>query len=388
MTNQNLINNGYVHLPGFLQRSQAISLAREYERFAKEHNLTGDDQAPNSSSCYNYVSFAELLCERTPEVSRILGERVFPTYTYGRVYRKGDDLKPHVDRDACEISLTINLYQEKPWPIHIRKPNGETASLILGPGDAMMYLGCTAEHWRDELQEEKCIQIFLHYVRSRGPRAKCIFDSRDDGKRPPLYSVDTLRELSANKYPQSLSKYILYIPDFFKKDLADEVLAEYACCDEWMQTRIGGGGGFEDIKTRGAKTIRLSIPEVIGINPNVRRVIDARLFEAASNAIQEYSKMFPECAIVKDSGYELLRYDEGMGYKQHVDNFLEYPRAVSCSFGINDDYEGGEFTFFDQALSFKQKKGSVLLFPSSFQYPHQVNPVIKGTRYSIITWFS
>ena len=28
-----------------------------------------------------------------------------------------------------------------------------------------------------------------------------------------------------------------------------------------------------------------------------------------------------------------------------------------------------------------------VMFPSTFMYPHEVMPVTKGTRYSIITWF-
>ena len=32
------------------------------------------------------------------------------------------------------------------------------------------------------------------------------------------------------------------------------------------------------------------------------------------------------------------------------------------------------------------KKGDVLVFPSNFLYPHKVEPVTKGLRYSIISW--
>ena len=54
---------------------------------------------------------------------------------------------------------------------------------------------------------------------------------------------------------------------------------------------------------------------------------------------------------------------------------------------LNDDYEGGEFAFFDRQLKYKLNKGDVLMFPSTFMYPHEVMPVTQGTRYSIITWF-
>jgi predicted 2-oxoglutarate/Fe(II)-dependent dioxygenase YbiX len=91
--------------------------------------------------------------------------------------------------------------------------------------------------------------------------------------------------------------------------------------------------------------------------------------------------------IEQDSGYELLRYKEGQFYIQHTDSFKDCPRAVSCSFALNDDYEGGEFAFFDRELVYNLKKGSCIMFPSNFMYPHEIMPTTSGTRYSIITWF-
>ena len=34
----------------------------------------------------------------------------------------------------------------------------------------------------------------------------------------------------------------------------------------------------------------------------------------------------------------------------------------------------------------KTKPNSMLIWPSSFLYPHGVEPVTKGTRYSIVAW--
>ena len=31
-------------------------------------------------------------------------------------------------------------------------------------------------------------------------------------------------------------------------------------------------------------------------------------------------------------------------------------------------------------------KGDIIVFPSNFMYPHKVEPVTKGTRYSYISW--
>lgn len=52
---------------------------------------------------------------------------------------------------------------------------------------------------------------------------------------------------------------------------------------------------------------------------------------------------------------------------------------------LNDDFEGGEFIIF-QNEKIEFEKGDVIIFPSNFLYPHKVEPVKKGTRYSFISW--
>ena len=52
---------------------------------------------------------------------------------------------------------------------------------------------------------------------------------------------------------------------------------------------------------------------------------------------------------------------------------------------LNDDYKGGEFIMFDDT-EVKFDRGDILVFPSLFLYPHKVQPVKSGTRYSYISW--
>ena len=51
---------------------------------------------------------------------------------------------------------------------------------------------------------------------------------------------------------------------------------------------------------------------------------------------------------------------------------------------LNDDYEGGEFIVTDK--EYKPSKGSAIVFPSNFMFPHEVKKVTKGERWSIISW--
>jgi hypothetical protein len=174
--NQDLLKNNYIKVPKFISESRAKTLRTNFTDYVKKNNLKGDGQAPNSYSSYNYKEFLELLCEKVLELSKIAETTLLPTYTYARVYGEKSVLEKHVDRQACEISITLHLGGDTQWPIYVEKPNGEPAKLDLEPGDAMIYLGCSAPHWRDEFAGKEYCQAFLHYVQSNGPFAWACFD--------------------------------------------------------------------------------------------------------------------------------------------------------------------------------------------------------------------
>ena len=182
----------------------------------------------------------------------------------------------------------------------------------------------------------------------------------------------------------NIKDYIITLENVLTPNLCDAVLEEYANSGEWQQTEIANG---VDTNIRSATTIQMSQNFVIARNAETRRKLDAYIFASVGDAIRRYNENFDLCHIEEDSGYELLRYETGQFYTQHTDSFKARPRAVSCSFALNDDYEGGEFGFFDRELIIKAPKGGAVLFPSNFMYPHEIMPVTKGTRYSIITWF-
>jgi predicted 2-oxoglutarate/Fe(II)-dependent dioxygenase YbiX len=184
---------------------------------------------------------------------------------------------------------------------------------------------------------------------------------------------------------KNINDYIVVIKNALTNPLCDAILDEFTKSDEWTDTVVDTGVIKKDI--RNCKTIAISYPHIIQKNKKVRLKLDKYIFLSASKCIKEYNAKFSHCKIEEDSGYELLKYPEGCFYTEHTDSFKAVPRAVSCSFILNDDFEGGEFAFFNRELKYKLEKGDALMFPSNFMYPHEVMPVTKGTRYSIITWF-
>ena len=115
-----------------------------------------------------------------PRVEYCTGLSLFPTYSYARIYHKGDELRPHRDRRACEISVSLNLGQtpDTTWPLCLRGRDKVDAAAHLKPGDALIYHGIELTHWRKPYEGEECAQVFMHYVNQNGPNAGERFDRR------------------------------------------------------------------------------------------------------------------------------------------------------------------------------------------------------------------
>ena len=138
-----------------------------------------DPQVPGSPSAYGDPLMDMLLEKLRPTVECATGLSLFPTYSYFRVYKRGDALKRHRDRSSCEVSMTLNLgYSAKEfWPIWVAGPAG-TTSVVLQPGDGLIYRGCECDHWREAFDGDYLAQVFLHYVDQNGPYAEWKFDKR------------------------------------------------------------------------------------------------------------------------------------------------------------------------------------------------------------------
>ena len=128
---------------------------------------TWDDfQAPGTYSHYGDPAMETLLVKLKPLMEKTSGLKLFETYAYCRLYKRGDVLKKHTDRHSCEISTTMNLGGAT-WPIFI-----EGTSINLKPGDMLIYKGCELLHWRDKLEGKDCAQVFLHYNDASKPDAE------------------------------------------------------------------------------------------------------------------------------------------------------------------------------------------------------------------------
>jgi predicted 2-oxoglutarate/Fe(II)-dependent dioxygenase YbiX len=95
---------------------------------------------------------------------------------------------------------------------------------------------------------------------------------------------------------------------------------------------------------------------------------------------------------------ELMRYQTGGFYIRHADSENMNPetqtwskvidRDISLLIYLNDDFEGGELSFYKFNYQIRPRAGAVVLFPSDHRYLHQAEIVTKGVRYAIVSWAS
>lgn len=138
------------------------------------------EESPSQYSSYADPLAEVVLVSSVSQIEDVIGIKVFPTYSFSRIYVKGDELTPHVDRPSCEISATVNLGNVNGlWPIWMKAPGHEPMKVELNPGDAVIYRGCEVLHWRDPMvDQDVTVQFMLHYVNQDGPYANYKWDKR------------------------------------------------------------------------------------------------------------------------------------------------------------------------------------------------------------------
>ena len=150
---------------------------RYISQFNTDWGRWNDPQVPETFSCYSDLVMETLLQKLKYRVELETEIKLNETYSYTRLYKKGDVLPRHKDRYSCEVSTTLHLGGDN-WPIFLEPdpskggydkdgeyiPSKSKGKKIqLGVGDMLIYQGCELEHWREKFEGENCGQVFLHY---------------------------------------------------------------------------------------------------------------------------------------------------------------------------------------------------------------------------------
>lgn len=194
--------NRYTVVRGALPKD-IIEVATQYALFDEMQDFNADqNQVIGAHSKYADPMMETLLLKLRPIMEEATGLKLIPTYSFYRVYRNGDELKPHKDRPSCEISCTLSFnysYEDTDfsWPIYM-----DGAAIHLKPGDIAVYRGIENEHWRDKLEYKEevwHVQAFLHYVDANGPHASWAYDTRTSIGAPLSTRADNKQASTQNQ---------------------------------------------------------------------------------------------------------------------------------------------------------------------------------------------
>lgn len=133
-----------------------------------------------------------------------------------------------------------------------------------------------------------------------------------------------------------------------------------------------------------SKNVRsCEVLNVLKHNEDINKELDSSI----DIVLKQYSYIY-NCQHWKNNeGWQILKYNVSDHFINHYDDSKAFPRTISMSLCLNDNFSGGdlEFTRFD--IKIKPKKNQAIFFPSNYVYSHTVHPVISGTRYAIVAWW-
>jgi len=360
------VTNKYVHLTEFLDKENCAQLTDALKALVAKQATHKDEQCPLSQAVHGAEVFDSLLVQLLPHFETASGKRLLPTYSYARLYAPGDELKNHVDREACEISATVTLgFEGDVWPIYMGDDmeKANSSEIRMNVGDAVLYRGMEKYHWREKYTEGKWqAQVFLHYVDADGPYKDHVFDKRGKLNLP-------------KPEPQNMRHWVF--TDIFTPEACDSIVRTYT--NELIKTLppvIGSGEGEINTEIRNVERVMLNTYKDVG-----GRLAAAGF--AANNQAWKFN-------ITHANQAEFLKYPAGGRYTEHLDTFLNPSegdcRKLTVLTFLNDDFEGGKFFIRDGHEKYypPQTKGTVLVFPSFLL--HGVEDVTSGTRYSAVCW--
>ena len=192
----------------------------------------------------------------------------------------------------------------------------------------------------------------------------------------------------SKKQSYNIKDYILHLNNWIPKNILNKTIKELSNQD-WKRHTYTSHLTFEQFSKNGNKEL--------DILNNYELTHIKKYYDLIWKAIEKY------ILIDKISGEELKgwkgfssirfnRYNKGQIMSKHIDHIVDLftgeKRGVpilSILGILNDNYKGGEFIMFDD-YEIKFKAGDLIIFPSNFMYPHLVKPIIKGTRYSFVSW--
>lgn len=107
-------------------------------------------------------------------------------------------------------------------------------------------------------------------------------------------------------------------------------------------------------------------------------------FDAFYPAVEDYGRYWGVVMRYYEV-FNFVKYEgTGQHFAVHADHGPAYVTTVSAVGYLNDNYDGGELVFPRFDLKIKPEPGDLVVFPSTFIYEHSSEPIVSGTKYSVV----
>ncbi|MCE7992572.1 MAG: hypothetical protein HEP71_11350 [Roseivirga sp.] len=160
----------------------SIQVVSQYAELQRKNNEPYFyDEGRQYSGRYGDLVTESILLQLQSIMSEITGCDLYPAFSFLRVYKKGDALHKHVDRNASEFAVTMTIAKpgEEVWPIYVESL-GKEVEVLLNPGEILLYKGREMVHWRHKLEMDYWTQAMFFFVDSKGSFKDHLFDKRNE----------------------------------------------------------------------------------------------------------------------------------------------------------------------------------------------------------------
>jgi hypothetical protein len=166
----------YKLIDNFFSKEELIILNNYVDIKHKDNRKSFDFNQSNTMDTYFFADplMESFMLQKQSLMEKETNLQLLPTYSFWRMYTLEAELTKHKDRPSCEISVTAMIGSDgTQWPIYI-----EGKPFHLSEGQAMIYLGCELEHWREPFKGDWHAQTFMHYVDANGDNKNYKWDRR------------------------------------------------------------------------------------------------------------------------------------------------------------------------------------------------------------------
>lgn len=184
-------------------------------------------------------------------------------------------------------------------------------------------------------------------------------------------------------YMKSLLDYVGIYHSVVNKDLCDEILHELNIA-EYIEHGFYSHSDKKRFKTDAEPYIsHTEIEKISYLNDIVNQCLITYVYEKSGGYLPGFDGF---------TNVRFNKYQKGQIMSKHCDRVQEMfdgerkgIPTLSVVGLLNDDFTGGDFIMFEDT-KINLEKGTVIVFPSTFMYPHRVTEVKTGIRHSFVSW--